>query len=1088
MRDRHRMREARDIGGAAERWSQGIETPGSVRRRPGASLWASQFLLIILVVLGGGRIFAARPIQAQEGASLRQETLDFAHKLLRDRRYDLAAAEYRSYLETSPVGEPRAAEARYGLATSLLFLGRYAEAKDAFERFLKDAPEHPNAATARFRVGETAYMLGDMPAAREALERYTAEEKGHHHLATAWPYLGDVCLRMGDLPAARRAYEQAVEGSPEGPLADRARYGLSRTLAAQGEGEASAKVLEQLIEKAGNDWKDKALLQLGVIRLEAGQNEAAAAAFARIESELRGSPLVDEAQLRRGEALERLGKFDEAIAGLEPLAKGEGSQAARAAYLLAAAQLGQNQGAEALATCDAALERFGETAIAPLLLFRSAEALTAMGRDEDAEARYRRIVSEHATDAWGDDAALRAAELALKAGRPAAAAELAESFDERFKDSPLAPNMRLIAGQAALAERQPDEAIKWLEPLLADSKASAAVLEAARLSLGFAYRSKGMPERAAEVLKAVVSEAGSAASADAQYVIGIGHFEAGRYVDAVAAIETYLAARPKGDVAADALAMLAISRQELGDEEGSATALERLAREFPESGTLPAARLRLGEEAFEAKDYDRAAELLRAVAEQPGAEPASRARARWGLGWALLEQGQGAAAAIEFGAVLTDSPEDKHAADSALALGRAWESAGETEKALEAYENVGRNHADSEQAPRALLASARLVERLGKSAQEEQGQEEAARARFAQAGELYGKYLSKVTASAGGGSTPIEPIDSVLADQGWVWLDAGRREEGEQVFARLLSEYPQSIRAADARVVLAETAHQQGDRAKLEELLSPVVAEGGKADASLVQSALFRLALGRFDAGDWKNSRQALDRLVDEFPDGPLRTKARFWQAETAFQSGDLPKAEGEFRALIDQSQTNEKAGEAAPDWLSTARLRLVQSLLGQERWEDLLSEAEKLRASAPEFPSMHELDYSRGRALQGLARFDESRAAYQAVIDARKADDFAARAQFMRGETFFHQEKYSEALREFLRVDYQYPDQPSWRAAALLEAGKVAERMERWSDAVDFYEKLTRDFPDDEHVAQAKERLDQAVRQLGGRQRGPRS
>ena len=109
-------------------------------------------------------------------------------------------------------------------------------------------------------------------------------------------------------------------------------------------------------------------------------------------------------------------------------------------------------------------------------------------------------------------------------------------------------------------------------------------------------------------------------------------------------------------------------------------------------------------------------------------------------------------------------------------------------------------------------------------------------------------------------------------------------------------------------------------------------------------------------------------------------------------------------------------------------------------------------------------------------------------MIDARKADDFAARAQLMRGETFFHQEKYSEALREFLRVDYQYPDQPTWRAAALLEAGKVAERMERWSDAVDFYEKLTRDFSDDDHVAQAKERLDQAVRQLGGRQRGPRS
>ena len=72
-------------------------------------------------------------------------------------------------------------------------------------------------------------------------------------------------------------------------------------------------------------------------------------------------------------------------------------------------------------------------------------------------------------------------------------------------------------------------------------------------------------------------------------------------------------------------------------------------------------------------------------------------------------------------------------------------------------------------------------------------------------------------------------------------------------------------------------------------------------------------------------------------------------------------------------------------------------------------------------------MEYARGRALQGLARFDEARAAYQAVIDARKGGDLAARAQLMRGETFFHQKAYHEALREFLKVDILY-DAPSGR------------------------------------------------------------
>ena len=114
------------------------------------------------------------------------------------------------------------------------------------------------------------------------------------------------------------------------------------------------------------------------------------------------------------------------------------------------------------------------------------------------------------------------------------------------------------------------------------------------------------------------------------------------------------------------------------------------------------------------------------------------------------------------------------------------------------------------------------------------------------------------------------------------------------------------------------------------------------------------------------------------------------------------------------------------------------------------------------------DVDYARGRALQGLARFDDARAAYQAVIEARKGGDLAARAQLMIGETYFHQKNYHEAIREFLKVDYLY-DAPSWQAAALLEAGKVHERLDQWADAAETYEKLRDKFPKDPSAAEAK-------------------
>ena len=145
---------------------------------------------------------------------------------------------------------------------------------------------------------------------------------------------------------------------------------------------------------------------------------------------------------------------------------------------------------------------------------------------------------------------------------------------------------------------------------------------------------------------------------------------------------------------------------------------------------------------------------------------------------------------------------------------------------------------------------------------------------------------------------------------------------------------------------------------------------------------------------------------------------------------------------------------------------------LGVKRWGDALKKAEALKHELPpEDPAVAELDFARGRALLGLARSDDARAAFQSVITARKGGDLAAQAHLMRGETYFHQERYRDALTEFLKVDILY-DVPRWQAAALLEAGKVYERLAQWGDAAETYERLRSRFPDDPHIPEVNARL----------------
>ena len=147
------------------------------------------------------------------------------------------------------------------------------------------------------------------------------------------------------------------------------------------------------------------------------------------------------------------------------------------------------------------------------------------------------------------------------------------------------------------------------------------------------------------------------------------------------------------------------------------------------------------------------------------------------------------------------------------------------------------------------------------------------------------------------------------------------------------------------------------------------------------------------------------------------------------------------------------------PAFSRVVRLKQIQCWVVLKRWKPLIPAVQSLRAElAADDPAVAELDYAKGQALMGLGRLEEARSAFQAVLDARPGGELGA-AQLMRGETFFHEDRLHEALREFLRVDILY-NAPRWQAAALLEAGKVYERLDQWADAAETYERLVAKFP----------------------------
>ncbi len=1073
----------------------------------------------------------AGPAEAQEARAVPRssserripESLSFAHGLFRQRKFDLAAEEYQRFLESGP-SPADANDARFGLASARRFQSRYKEARRAFQDFLDKAPDHPRARTARYRLGELSYILGDLPEARKSLESFLADSAKHPNQETAWTYLGDVRFGLDDLPAARTAYERSLADFPQGQLADRSRYGLGRTLAGLNQTDAALKVFNELAHHGGSDWIDRAWLQIGKIQLANGGYAASAEALEALGRKAPRSGLKPEADLLRAEALAHLDRAAESEKLLRSLiAGGAEPVGSRAVLALATLEMERGNSTAALATLDEALKRFPQSQLVPAFLFRSAESLQQQKRTEEARKRFLKVAEIDPHDPWADDAVARAAQLALEVGDHAAALELARSFAGRFPGSKLEPQVRLLEARALLASGQPGEAVKRLEPLLGigaspgpeepmdkpKAPLSPAAVAAARYDLALAYRAAGRPADADAMLAALASSSKDPVGADAQFLIGQERVDQGRFAEAIGPLNQYLSVNPRGEVADHCLAHLATAQVGLGQADEAWKTLDRLADGFPQSKTLPMTRLRLAESALAADQAVRAVEQFRLVLDpaptgrqapgssDPAAPPIDlslRARAQAGLGRALWKLGKPAEAAAVFTQFLETASAEPTAPAVALDRAGALAAAGQTEAALSAYQQLAQRYSKTDESLQAQLSEARLLARTGHPAE---------------AATVYGTLLSDQDRLAKL-EVQGEKHDALLAERGWAMVDARKTAEADAVFGELLKAYPQSRHAIDARFNLAESANQAGDHAEVVRLLSPLVtsqavpvpgatapSQGGSATTGSVVDrgkagpdnktepgkapqggtsrmmplVLYRLGRTQIELGDWAAAEATLDRLIREFPGSSRNREARFLRAEAALRQDHPADAEAILTAL-----EAEPLDSADPEgFIRLVRGRHVQSLLGVKRWKDALTRAEALKQELPPGdPAVAELDFARGRALLGLARPDDARAAFQSVITARKGGDLAAQAHLMRGETYFHQERYREALTEFLKVDILY-EVPRWQAAALLEAGKVYERLAQWGDAAETYERLCSRFPKDPRVAEAKERLEAA-------------
>ena len=228
----------------------------------------------------------------------------------------------------------------------------------------------------------------------------------------------------------------------------------------------------------------------------------------------------------------------------------------------------------------------------------------------------------------------------------------------------------------------------------------------------------------------------------------------------------------------------------------------------------------------------------------------------------------------------------------------------------------------------------------------------------------------------------------------------------------------------------------------------------------------------------WREIADLLDSQNYRGSERAIVARLDFWRAEAALRLNNNAEARERFDQLESQIVGIKES------WIPMVGLRRAQLAARQEDWQVVLEMVDELDRQYPEFELAYECDYLRGRALAGRGEMSAARTAYGHVLENEWATgtETAALAQWMIGESYFHQRNYELAREAYERVIERHYF-PEWQARAALQAGKCAELGDNWEVAAKYYAEAAKRWENTKSAHELSARLRWVQQQVAQKQ-----
>ena len=785
-----------------------------------------------------------------------EEELLFFRKLVDDGLHAVAAGQMEAFLDVKP-DHPEAAEVHRLLGRCYLALDDAERAMGHVAAFAASRPEDPRVCAALYDAAAAGAEAGLLAGAAPLLETLLRDHPDCPERPRAVLLSARLQAGRGETAAALQLLSVLIEQGASEELVGRALWERAQLKRADRPEAARADLEAIKATTPAHPLAGFAALELAALDEVAGRADAAARELAWVIDRFAGTELAARARLRRADLHEAAGRPADAVRDLRALRRDfpdredDAVLREREVALLVDAGEGREAWRRARELADA---REGDARAARLL----GRAAAAAGRRDDAVAAWSRAAD---LDPAGDE------------GRGA----LRELFD-------------LLAAEDDAAEL-PAVAARLLARL-SDPDARARVL----LAVGDQHARADRDAAARRAWEAVESDcAGTALLPEALFRLAVLEEEAGRW-DAAEA----LYARLQREHGASARGIEAVARREALDryhrvDEGAAVeALLAILDEERRQGAARGREFRVGLVLLEElKDFPRAADYFRALAAELGEGG--------DVLWARLLAGRAAARQAE----RLDLAGAERERDAWRARARA-----DLEACLAGA--TGRVAAEAE-LELTLLRLAPLpvgpdrLPLLDRFLAAHPDADGAARL-FYERGEIH-RTVAWSDPDAGR-ARALDDFEAALErDPDGAWgrkarlaagrlaLAAGRHDEAEGHFRRLVREAPGTFEGTEARFGLGELAEE---RQRFRQALDEFRAYLELAPTSPRRArCLVHVGDCHYFLQDWDAAAATYARVLDESPEDPLADDAAFRWALTESRRGDEAAARERLRWLL---------------------------------------------------------------------------------------------------------------------------------------------------------------------------------------------